>query len=65
MAEDVDQITRYFELVNTTKTEYAIHDDNVYNMDKKGVMIGALAKMRVVCSWRNIKAHITQLGNRE
>jgi hypothetical protein len=59
MAEDVDQITRYFELINTTKTEYAIHDDDVYNMDEKGVMMGALAKMKVVCSRRNIKAHIT------
>jgi hypothetical protein len=40
----------YFKLVNTTKTEYAIYDNNVYNIDEKGVIIEALVNIRVVCS---------------
>ena len=26
--------------------------------DKKGVMMGVLTKLKVVCSWRNAKAYI-------
>jgi hypothetical protein len=34
-------------------------------MDEKGVMVGVLAKLKVVCSRSNKKPYITQLGNRE
>jgi hypothetical protein len=61
----VDQVNQYFNLFTTTKAKYKICDDNIYNMDEKRVMIGILAKLKVVCSWRNAKAHITQPGNRE
>jgi hypothetical protein len=32
------------------KEKYKIHDDNVYNMDGKGIIMGVLAKLGVICS---------------
>jgi hypothetical protein len=65
VAEDPDQIQRYFELFQATKAKYNIHDDDVYNMDKKGVMMGVIAKLRVVVSRKNKKPYMTQQGKRE
>lgn len=65
IAEDPEQIARYFELYRTKKAEYNIHDDDVYNMDEKGVIMGILAKVRVICSRKTKKPKITQQGSRE
>jgi hypothetical protein len=59
IAEDLDQIRRFFKLFRTTKEKYNIHDDDVYNMDKKGVMIGVLAKLRVICLRKYKKTRTT------
>jgi hypothetical protein len=37
----------------------------VYNIDEKGVMIGVIAKLRVVVLRKNKKPYITQQGKRE
>jgi hypothetical protein len=55
IAEDPEQIARYFELFRTKKVEYNIYNNDVYNIDEKGIMIGILAKVRVICS-RKTKA---------
>lgn len=60
-----NQIRRYFELYRTTKIAFNIHDHDVYNMDEKGVMMGVMAKMRVVCPRRLNKVYTTQAGSRE
>ena len=65
IAEDLDQIIRFFKLFRTTKEKYNVHDDDVYNMDKKGIMIGVLAKLRVICSRKHKQNRTTQQGKRE
>jgi hypothetical protein len=45
--------------------EYNIHPNDVYNIDEKGVMIGVLAKQRVICSRRTKNPKTTQQGSRE
>jgi hypothetical protein len=37
----------------------------VYNIDEKGVIIGVIAKLRVVVLRKNKKPYITQQGKRE
>jgi hypothetical protein len=59
ITEDPKQIQRFFELFQTTKEKYDIHDNNIYNMDKKGIMIGVLAKLKVICSRKHQKTRIT------
>jgi hypothetical protein len=65
VATDPEQIQRYFELFAKVKAEKKIHDDDVWNMDEKGVMMGVIAKVRVVVD-RGIKhPYMTQPGGRE
>jgi hypothetical protein len=63
--EDPKQILRFFELFKSTKAEYNVHDDDVYNIDEKGIMIGVLAKLKVICSHKHKKTRTTQQGSRE
>jgi hypothetical protein len=65
LAGDEEQIRHYFALFKKTKEEYNIHDDDVYNMDEKGVMMGVLAKLHIVVSRSQKKPFITQPGSRE
>jgi hypothetical protein len=59
IVEDPDQIMRFFELFRTTKEEYGIHNNDVYNMDEKGIMMGVLAKLKVICSRKHKKTRTT------
>ena len=45
--------------------KHDIHLDDVYNMDEKGIMMGVLAKLKVICSRKHKKMRITQQGKRE
>lgn len=65
VAADPERIRRYFELFKQEKDEKNIYDDDVYNMDEKGVMMGVIAKVRVVVSRGTKHPYITQLGGRE
>ena len=65
LSEDLDQISRFFELFRTTKERYNIHDNDVYNMDEKGIMMGVLAKLKVICSRKHKTTRTTQQGSRE
>ena len=49
-AEDEGQIHHYFKLFKATKMKYNIEDNDIYNMDEKGVMMGVLSKLKVVVS---------------
>jgi hypothetical protein len=64
-AKDEDQIRWYFALYSKTKQEYNIHNDDMYNINEKGVIVRVLAKLKVVCSCSNRKPYITQPGNKE
>jgi hypothetical protein len=44
---------------------YNIHSDNVYNIDEKGIIIGVLAKYKVIYSRKHKKTQTTQQGKRE
>jgi hypothetical protein len=45
--------------------KHGIHLDDVYNMDEKGIMMGVLAKLKVICSRKHKKTRTTQQGKRE
>jgi hypothetical protein len=45
ITEDLAQIARYFELFRIKKAEFNIYNNNVYNIDEKGVIIGILEKV--------------------
>jgi hypothetical protein len=45
--------------------KHDIHPDDVYNMDEKGIMMGVLAKLKVICSRKYKKTRTTQQGKRE
>jgi hypothetical protein len=65
ISEDPDQIRRFFELFRTTLEKYGIHNDDVYNMDEKGIMMGILAKLKVICARKLKHTRTTQQGSRE
>ncbi|KAH8745226.1 hypothetical protein BGZ57DRAFT_714983, partial [Hyaloscypha finlandica] len=48
ISEDLDQIRRFFRLFRTIIDKYDIHEDDVYNMDEKGIIIGVLVKLKVI-----------------
>ena len=45
--------------------KYNIEDDDIYNINEKGIIIGVLSKLKVVVSRRNKKPYITQPGSQE
>lgn len=59
LAGDKEKIRHYFALFKKTKKEYNIRDNDMYNIDEKGVMIGVLAKLRVVVSHSQKKPFIS------
>ena len=65
LAQDRDIIADWFELYLATKTKYGIEDEDIYNMDEKGCMMGVIGKLRVVVSRHEQKPYMTQCGNRE
>jgi hypothetical protein len=68
-ADSLLKYSLYFELLRSKLSQYDIEPRNMYNMDKKGFMLGVLTRSKRVFSRRlyeegKIKAHI-QDGNRE
>lgn len=64
-AENHDTLAGWFELFSRFKEEYAVKEEDIYNMDERGFMQGVIAKTRVMISKHEKKAHMTQCGNRE
>ena len=66
MAHNPDIIKGWFDLFMRLKTEFNVQDEDIYNMDKKGFMMGVIAKMRVMVSKYEFGGkYMTQCGNRD
>jgi hypothetical protein len=64
--EDPKVIGEWFALVQNVKAKYGIVDDDIYNFDETGFMIGIIfAGMVVTISDGRSKAKLAQLGNCE
>ena len=48
LAQDRNSFIAWFDLFLKQKTQYQVHDDDVYNMDEKGVALGVAGKQRVI-----------------
>ncbi len=65
MAQDHEILAGWFNLFQSLKEEHGIEIEDIYNMNEKGFMQGVIAKLRVMISKYEKKAHMTQCGNRE
>jgi hypothetical protein len=66
LCEDHKVISRWFKLVEETKTKYGILDEDVFNFDEAGFMMGKISAQRVVTrSERRGRPKAVQPGNRE
>jgi hypothetical protein len=64
--EDPERIKRWFELVRNTIAKYGISDDDIYNFDETGFMMGIISTAKVItASERRHRPKATQPGNRE
>ena len=64
--EDSKVISEWFALVQNVKAKYGIVDDDIYNFDETGFMMGIIfAGMVVTTSDGRSKAKLAQPGNRE
>jgi hypothetical protein len=66
LCEDPALISQWFELIEQTKAKYGICDEDVYNFDEAGFMMGKITTQLVVTgSERRGRLKSIQLGNRE
>jgi hypothetical protein len=65
MTQDHDILADWFNLFQSLKKEHEIEIEDIYNMDEKGFMQGVVAKLRVMISKYEKKAHMTQCDNRK
>ena len=64
--EDPEIIRGWFALVRNTISKYGIVDDDIYNFDETGFMMGMISTgMVVISAKRHSKARMAQPGNRE
>jgi hypothetical protein len=64
--EDPVAITAWFKLVEETRQTYGIPDQDVYNFDETGFMMGVAATSKVVTSSDTVgRAVVVQPGNRD
>jgi len=64
--EDPEAIVAWFELVRNTIAKYGITDDDIYNFDEIGFMMGIIATAKVItASERRYRPKAVQPGNRE
>jgi hypothetical protein len=64
-AQDPMIINHWFDLFKTTRSKYNVKDENISNMDEKGVMLGIISKTKVIVSRHEKKQYMTEPGNRE
>jgi len=66
LCEDPEKIRAWFELVRNFTAKYGIRDEDVYNFDETGFLMGVLGPTTVVTSSdRTARAKLVQPGNRE
>lgn len=64
--EDPEVIRQWFELVRNTRAKYGILDDDVYNFDETGFMMGVISTgMVITASERRHRPKALQPGNRK
>ena len=65
LAQNQDIIQDWFNLYRSIKAEHGILDEDTYNMDENGYMMGIAGSSKVVFSKYQKQAFINQPGNRE
>ena len=65
MAQDPAILPEWFKLFQQVRQEFDVSDENIWNMDEKGVMQEIIAKTRVIVGANDRKKYMTQPGNRE
>ncbi len=65
LAQNQDSIREWFDLYLSIKAQHGILDEDTYNMDENGYMIGIAGSSKVVFSKYQKQAFINQAGNRE
>ena len=65
LAQDPTKITHWFTLYDTTVTDYEIENDDIYNMDEKGLLLRVIGKVKVILSKYEKQGYLTQDGSRE
>lgn len=64
--EDPETIKKWFELVRNTIVKYGISDDDIFNFDETGFMMGVISTAKVITgSERRHRPKAIQPGNRE
>ena len=58
-------LEHHFKLFYKALQEYKIKNINIWNIDKKGFLLGISAKCRMVCKKGRKNSKYTQDGNRE
>ena len=64
-AQDPEIFRHWFQLFKEQKEKYRVSDDDIYNLDKKGVIIGMANNIRVIISKYEKNPYSTHSGNRE
>ena len=66
LAHNPEIINGWFELYKKLKAEFDVQDKDIYNMDKKGFIMGVIAKVKIMISKYEFGGkYITQYGNRD
>ena len=65
LAQNQDIIQDWFNLYRSIKAEHGILDEDTYNMDENGYIMGIAGSSKVVFSKYQKHAFINQLGNQE
>ena len=65
LAQNRDSIREWFDLYWRIKAQHGILDEDTYNMDENGYMMGVAGSSKVVFSKSQKQAFINQAGNRE
>ena len=64
-AQDPAIVKYQFDLYQTTKYKYNIKNENVYNINEKGMLQGIIGKMKVIILKHKKKQYMTEPGNCE
>ena len=64
-AENSDIIKAWFQLVEEEIKKDSVEKENIYNIDKKDIIIGVLEKVQVIISKYEKRQYITATGNCE
>jgi hypothetical protein len=64
-AEDPEIFMSWFRLYEHYKTTFNVHDNDIYNMDEKGVLMGDIGKVKVIVSADERRKAIIASGSRK